>query len=270
MTKRIIVGFDDSGPSRRALEWAVNRATKDHSPVLLAHVRSGEARDDDIGAAAVEDAAASARHRHPGRSIRAQVLDGEVVPALVDLVTVQDVLVIGTHKTGHLHGRSLGVTGLALATAAPCTVVVVPDMDLRFRRGVVAGVDTRPDAVDVSEAAAIEAERRGDELVLIRAGGPEREGSDPLAVEGGRLQDAHPTLPVSCRTTNRAVAPALLDAALGHALLVIGARHPSEVRAGHVSAVLHDVLINLTAPVLVARHDSSGSHARSHFTKETA
>lgn len=271
MTKRIIVGYDDSGPSRRALEWAVNRAVKEHTPVLLAHVRTGEgAADADVGAAVTEEAAADARQRHPGQSIVARVLDGDVVPALLDLVSSDDVLVIGTHKTGHLYGRSLGTTGLAVATAAPCTVVVVPDIDLRFRRGVVAGIDTRRDAIDVSEAAAIEAERRGDELVLIRAGSPDRDGTDPLAIEGGRLQDAHPALPVSCRTTSRAVAPTLLDAALGHALLVIGARHPSDIRAGHVSAVLHDVLINLTAPVLVARHDGSDSHARSHLLKETA
>jgi len=271
MTKRIIVGYDDSGPSRRALEWALSRAAKERTPVLLAHVHPGGAASDaEVGAAVAEEAAAAARQRHPEQSILARVLDGDVVSALLDLVTPDDVLVIGTHKTGHLHGRSLGTTGLALATAAPCTVVVVPDMDLRFRRGVVAGIDARPDAVDVSEAAAIEAERRGDELVLIRAGSPDFADTDPLAVEGGRLQDAHPALPVSCRTTSRAVAPTLLDAALGHALLVIGARHPSEIRAGHVSAVLHDVLINLTAPVLVARHGGSGSHARSHLMKETA
>jgi len=271
MTKRIIVGYDDSWPSRRALDWAVSRAAKTCTSVVLAHVRPDDGRtDDDAGAAATRAAADATSRRHPGLPVLVLVLDGDVVPALLDLVTPEDVLVLGTHKTGHLHGRSLGTTGLALATAAPCTVVVVPDVNLRFRRGVVAGIGTMSDAVDVSEAAAAEAERRGDELVLIRAGGPDRDGAVPLAVEGGRVQDAHPTIPVSCRTTNRAVAPALLDAALGHALLVIGARDPSEIRAGHVSAVLHDVLINLTAPVLIARHDGSGHLARRQLMTETA
>ncbi|WFR67471.1 hypothetical protein P9139_02650 [Curtobacterium flaccumfaciens] len=130
------------------------------------------------------------------------MLDGEVVPALLDLVAPEDVLVIGTHKTGHLYGRSLGTTGLALATAAPCTVVVVPDMDLRFRRGVVAGIDTRPDAVVVSEAAAAEAERRGDELVLIRAGGPDREGTDRSRSRGAGCRTR--TRVFRCRAARRA------------------------------------------------------------------
>lgn len=275
MTKRYVVGYDDSGPSRRALEWVMSRADYDGIPVVVAHVRRVGATDtdtdvDDSGVAAAERAVMVAQQRHPDLTVSLQVLGGGVVDALLDAVDALAVLVIGTHKTGHLHGRSLGTTGLALATAAPCNVVVVPDVDLRFRRGVVAGIDAGPVAAAVSETAASEAERRGDELVLVRAARTATTAVGDLAAEGGRLQDMHPHLPVSCRTTGRAIAPTLLDAALGHALLVIGGRHPSEVRAGHVSAVLHDVLINLTAPVLVVRHDRAGSRARPHLTKETA
>ncbi|MBF4609411.1 universal stress protein [Curtobacterium sp. VKM Ac-1393] len=270
MDKRYLVGFDDSGPSRRALEWVKSRAADEHAPIVLVHVWSGGPdADEDDGVLAARQALRAARERHPEADLSLLVLEGDVVGALLDVVDPDTVLVIGTHKTGHLHGRSLGTTGLVLATAAPCTVVVVPDVDLRFRRGVVAGVGAGADAADVGEMAASEAVRRGEELVLIRAKSADATGAEDLAAAGRRLQDAHPRLTVSCRTTGRAVAPTLLDAAFGHALLVIGGRQTSGIRAGHVSAVLHDVLINLTAPVLVARHDDGRGRAAAPLTKET-
>jgi len=277
MTERYIVGYDGSGPSRRALAWAIDRAARALGSVLIVHVRRGPGRvTDAIGTSEGADdmvarTAAEAQRRHPDVPISWEVLEGDTVSCLLSVADESDVLVLGTHKTGHLHGRSFGTTGLSLAVGAVCSVVVVPDVDLRFRRGIVAGVGTDPSAATVCETAAMEAERRGDELVLVHAVDGQEEPV-PLGTAGGRLQDEHPLVPVSCRTTRRAIAPTLLDAALGHALLVIGAPHPSEVRVGHGSAVLHDVLINLTAPVLVARSrgERMVAGARIHHTKGIA
>ncbi|WIE54101.1 universal stress protein [Curtobacterium sp. MCBD17_003] len=255
MGERYIVGFDDSRPSRRALDWALDRAARDHGSVVLAHVRTvpdGPPSDPDLEAAVTR---ARTRRRDVGVSLLR--IDGDdVVAALLGVAEDEDLLVVGTHKTGHLHGRALGTRALALAAGARCSVVVVPDTDLRFRRGVVAGVGGGAGAAHVCETAAREAEHREEELVLVRALEPDGSGDDgtPLGTTGGRVQDAHPLLEVSARTASRPAAPMLLDVALGHALLVIGARHPAQAPAGYVGAVLHDVLINLTAPVLVTRH----------------
>ncbi|MBA8990929.1 nucleotide-binding universal stress UspA family protein [Curtobacterium pusillum] len=276
MTQRYIVGYDDSGPSRRALEWALRRASANGGHVLLAHVRPGVAPGPGVTDDAPDDrttsAGAGARSRHPDLAIGSVTLDGDVVTALLGIVDPTDVLVVGTHKTGHLHGRALGTTGLSLAAGATCAVVVVPDTDLRFRRGVVAGVAPGAHVAAVCAAAAAEADVRGDELVLLRAGesGGRQDGSDVLVDAARRLQEANPALRVSCRSTSREVAPALLDAALGHALLVIGAAHPRRLSAGHLSTVLHDVLINLTAPVLVTRTGGQDHPAPPRTAKETA
>src|SRR6185437_2511469 len=72
-----------------------------------------------------------------------------------------------------LHGRVLGSRGVQIAAAVSCTVAVIPEVDLRFRRGVVAGVDRTGTAATIARTAAGEADARGEELLLVQAS-PER------------------------------------------------------------------------------------------------
>lgn len=249
MSQRHVVGVDGSAPSRSALSWALGRAAGTDGLIVLAHVRSGgrgDLTDEDM--AHLLD---SARRAHPSVAVGSAVLCGEVVPALLAFLDEDDVLVIGTHKTGHLHGRAFGSTSVAIATCVTCSVVVVPELDLRFRRGIVAHVQGADDAVE--ELAADEAERRADELVLVQAAVSGEQDGSPVLSAAQRVQERHPLLSVSCRTTARAAAPALLDAALGNALLVIGMGRPPRADGRAFDPLLHDVLMNLTSPVLVAR-----------------
>ena len=48
-------------------------------------------------------------------------------------------MVVGTHKIGFLHGRVLGSRSVQITSTVPCSVAVIPEVDLRFRRGVVGG-----------------------------------------------------------------------------------------------------------------------------------
>src|SRR5665647_3800082 len=83
---------------------------------------------------------------------------------IAGLVGADDMIVVGTHKTGYLHGRSLGTKSIVVASIAPCTVVVVPEETSSTRRGVVIGVapgEYWHDAVRVGarEAAALRQDR---------------------------------------------------------------------------------------------------------------
>lgn len=261
MDGRYVVGVDGSAPSAGALRWATDRALREQAPLVLAHVRDPEAgmmgedfaleesrRTSELLSGLLGELAPT------GLEVSATVLEGPVTTALADFVTAQDIVVIGTHKVGFLHGRVLGSRSVQIAASAPCSVAVIPDVDLRFRRAVVVGVDRLDTASEIARVAAAEAETRGEELVIIQAdlpaGRPRHEL--PLTIAVAAVRDSFPSLVVRSRVSARPAAEALLDAALDKSLLVIGPGATGPYRSP-IGSVLHDVLLNVNAPVLVTR-----------------
>jgi nucleotide-binding universal stress UspA family protein len=271
MTRRYVVGIDGSRPSAAALRWAIARARRDPAPFVLVHVdEEGGVHGDQARPGAVLTAAALATvlDELPDATVSVALLTGRVAGALAAAVEPDDLLVIGTGKTGFLHGRVLGSRSVQIALAAPCSVAVIPDVDLRFRRGVVAGVERNETSGMIGRAAAREASARGEELLLIQAVdrqvldriGPQRAGlavSDAMTAARAECPD----LELRSRLSSRAPAEALLDTSRERALLVLGpgsSEHPDSP----IGTVLHEVLLNVNAPVLVARaadgRDSTG------------
>ncbi|AGW41076.1 stress-inducible protein [Leifsonia xyli subsp. cynodontis DSM 46306] len=74
------------------------------------------------------------------------VLYGPVAASLAGYARTGDVLVVGTDKSGFIHGRVLGSLPVQVAALAVCMVAVIPAVDLRFRAGVVAGIDRHDSA----------------------------------------------------------------------------------------------------------------------------
>jgi nucleotide-binding universal stress UspA family protein len=154
----------------------------------------------------------------------------------------------------------LGSLSVQIAAAATCTVAVIPGIDVRFRRGVVAGIDREETAEHIAELAAREAAARGDDLTLVHAG-PTRGGAlDDSALQSAlaHLRRVHPGLTVLARRSTRAPSAALLDVSRGQALLVIGPGSTG-IERSPIGTVVHEVLLNANAPVLVA-----GAPAWSH------
>lgn len=196
-----------------------------------------------------------ALHRSdPDLEVTGLALTGSVPWELARATAPSDLLVVGTHKTGFLHGRVLGSRSVQIASAAPGCVAVIPEVDLRFRSGVVAGMDRASTAGPVAALAAEECATRGEELTLIEAAPPGTPLQDrsPLSVGMVAVRRSHPTLVVHSRTSARSPAEALLDASRGKALLVLGPGSDSPDRSP-IGSVLHDVLLNVNAPVLIAR-----------------
>jgi len=252
MVHRVLVGVDGSEPSRAALAWSVRRARALGVPLVLAHVvdpsdpasSADEAlAERELAALAETDVCASA-----------VTLEGSLAWALGHVATADDWVVVGTHKTGFLHGRVLGSRAVQVALAVPTSVAVIPEIDLRFRRGVLAGIDRAETAAAIALVAGAEAEERGEELTLLESvpSADARREDLPISLAVDAARARYPGLTIRSRVSTRGPAEALLDAARDKALLVLGPGSVDSTRSP-IGSVVHDVLLNVTAPVLVAR-----------------
>jgi nucleotide-binding universal stress UspA family protein len=258
---RYIVGIDGSAPSDAAVAWALRRSLRDLAPLVLVHVVDAEAGR--MGADFRREAeergrqllvATQSRLADEGVETETALLEGSVPWELTRSATPDDILVVGTHKTGFSSGRVLGSLSVQIAAASSCTVAVIPGTDVRFRRGVVAGIDRVETARHIAELAAREAADRGDELTLLHAVHPGDDGilADPaLQTALAHVRTLHPLLVVQARHSTRSPSAALLDIARAQALLVIGPGSTG-IERSPIGTVVHEVLLNANAPVLVA------------------
>lgn len=263
----IVVGVDDSGPGRAALAWALKRAREEHTDVTLVHVVDDEwgqvgaelaAIETDTGARMLSEAARLAHDLTPATRVTERLLHGSPAWMLAELAEPEDLIVVGTHKTGYLHGRVLGSRSIVVASVAPCAVAVVPDTPVSGRRGVIVGVGPGLSWHAAVVTGAREASALRQELSLIHAlPGHSDEGAvdgrATLAAASALATSTAPEIEVRSRLSRRQPVEALLDASRSASLLVVGASRRSAERAGFVGSVTHDVLLNINAPVLVAR-----------------
>lgn len=267
MASRYLVGVDGSAPATAALDWASRHARRDGGCVEVVHVvdpESGsmgsELRDaaERAGRQVVDGAEAHVRAAFPGVAVSSQLVVGVPARALADLADAGDTIVVGTDKTGYVAGRLLGSRSVQVALAAPGTVAVIPEVDPRFREGVVAGIDRAETAALIARRAAEEAVERGMRVTLIHAVPPEAvqaarsrvEG--PLVIAADAARAVAGQLEIRSRVSTRPPAEALLDASRGSALLVVGPGSTAPNRSP-LGSTLHAVLLNANAPVLVVR-----------------
>lgn len=254
MVRRYVVAFDESHPAQLAWEWARTRADAQGVQCVAVNII-----DDDRGTG---DAL-----RGHGSTEAPVHLTGAVPETLAAFAGPDDVLVIGTGKTGFAHGRVFGFTGVRIVALAPCSVVVIPNVDLRFRSGVVLGLDGAETAAESAAMAATEAARRGEAIQVISSGrhGPDdsHRGDDDDAVKVAErvIHEGWPQLTVRTRTRSGDTAAVLLDAAQAASLLVIDPGFARVDRRGGVPGdVALDVLFNANAPILIARPHAEERH----------
>lgn len=265
----ILVGIDGSTPSRSALEWSVARASATGAHLELLHVVDLEALTESVEEA--EDLAIRAdslvnselAYVHgidPNLVVNAQHVHGRPADVLAEWSARFSLLVIGTHKTGFIYGRAFGSRFLDLGWRSRCDIAFVPDRLGHDRRGIVAAVDDSVTGDAVVRFAAAEAARASQELVLVSSWGsaahPPRHddalarrvsmSARAVALAKGDRAD----LRVRARAIEHPAAEALVEASAGAALLVIG-RHRSAGGESSSGVANHDVLINMSSPVIV-------------------
>lgn len=188
----IVVGFDDSPASRRALVWALRTAQGRGADVLLVHaaktfppmlaghgtyVASPREIAFEAAQATLQVGSLLAASQAPGVTVTTMLVEDVPAAALLSVLDGADMVVVGSRGLGGFTELVIGSTSLKLATHAPCPVVVVrdesPESEPESKAGagrVVVGVDGPQHACTEAFAFAFdEASRRHIGLTALHA-----------------------------------------------------------------------------------------------------
>ncbi|MEU4410945.1 universal stress protein [Streptosporangium sp. NPDC023963] len=135
MRREIIVAFDGSPHSRRAVEWAALECVTQRAELTVCHIWDGPHAER-------ETAITEQRRRHashillegvqlaerllPGREVRSILARGNPGPELVSLSRTARTLVVGSRGLGGLTSLLLGSVSAHVAAHAFCPVLVIP------------------------------------------------------------------------------------------------------------------------------------------------
>lgn len=289
-TRPVVVGVDGGPGSAGALRYAVAEASRRAAPLHLVHVAPSfapmgavlpfgpsagttapvsTADMERVGTAFLDEAATTAHRLVPGLEVVSHLAHGSRAATLVDFSADAQLTVIGRETRRGLDRVLTGATTNAVASRAPCDVVVVPSFwtgeDSRGR--IVVGVKSRKYTHELLNQSFAEACARGASLTLVTAW----ELPDPYLdrielrthaaeweADGLQLLDdlvadwrtAYPDVPVETRVEHGAPAKVLLGASSESDLLLLSRRH-HVMPVGHLGGVAHTLLRLSDVPVLV-------------------
>ncbi len=136
---RIVVGFDGSAHSQRALEWAIEEARL-RSAVLrviyawmIVPIAVEEldytAEEDELQRRAegfLADAVAASLPPETGIEVELRVVNARPIDALLEAAGDADLLVVGSRGLGGFTGLLLGSVSSQCAHHSPCPLAIVP------------------------------------------------------------------------------------------------------------------------------------------------
>ena len=285
----IVVGVDDSGPSRVALLWACQEATRRGRPLHLVHVylistvyagvgvytslTGGEvARLSAVAEQTLAEALAFARGNTEGVDITAATHEGSAAAALVADSSAADLLVVGARGLGALRSALLGSVSTQVAMHSRAPVVVIKDLaeTPQPRSGVTVGIDGHEDSQACLEFAFTQASSRGTSLDVVHAWASDRGKGKAAATDAlgadyelePRRQllidtalagwtEKYPDVEVRQSVVHAHAVPALVEHSATAQLLVVGSRGRGGFAGLLLGSVSHGVLQHATCPVAV-------------------
>ncbi len=186
--KPILVGYDGSETSKRALRWALEEAALRAVPVTILHaefpdlVRNGmgmayyDAADDpvlDRGSELLDEALDLARAWRPDISVSGHLSTQGAAVALLNAMDEASLLVVGSRGHNPFLALLIGSTSLHVATHADVPVVIVHAEENAVpgpeAGRVVVGVDGSAASDDALGRAFTEAQLRGIGLTAVRS-----------------------------------------------------------------------------------------------------
>lgn len=274
---RIVVGYDGSEESRRAVDWAADEAERTGAPLQIVHAYqigwpagsyyrpTAEEADAARGRAEqlAADAAATVRARGTGIDAVATVVHAAPAATLLDLGhSGARLLVVGSRGTGGIAGLLTGSVSQQVATHARVPVVVVRG-HAAAGGPVVAGVDGSPATGAALGLAFDAAAAAGAQLVAVRAYVPPAPSVLPLgAVEADErtaLQtslagwpEKHPSVTLEARLTVGRAAKVLIGLSHAARLVVVGSRGHGGFTGLLLGSVGQQLVQHAQCPVLIA------------------
>ncbi len=271
---RVVLGFDGSAPSQAALRAAIEEAGRRRVPLMIltaidvgALLPLNPAVYSAAARAAVEGAASEARGELGDGRVEARVEIGYPSSVLLRLSREHDLIVVGTHGHRPVARVLLGSTSTAVATHSTCPVLVVrwsrPDIT---EPRVVVGVDGSAASSRAIQLAADEADRLGARLHAVLALPPvldrlgvasalppqELQDAERLLSEClSGIQEQHPDVEVESDVVHLDPVDALMRAAQGAGLLVLGTRGHGPVASVLLGSVSRRLLQRAPCPVAV-------------------
>lgn len=286
MSLPLIVGTDGSDAALSAVDWAVDEAALHGSELRIVYASlweryegaapspgAGRPTERIMAGHILASAEERALLRRPEVEVSVEVLAEEAEEALLHLSHQAAALVVGSRGRGEFASQLLGSVGLTVAAKATCPVVVIRDdgAEPGDRPWIALGIDPVDGSGDAACVFAfVEARLRGWGVLAVHAWrtphgvGPDWEGwqdsathkDHAVAVE--RLDRAlrrptagFPDVPVTRVMPEGRARPALLDAAGGAGLLVVGARRRHSPVGLQLGPVNHAALHHASCPVAI-------------------
>jgi nucleotide-binding universal stress UspA family protein len=295
----VVVGYDGSYPSQRALDLAAREALRRGVGLTVATAvpslekgpagampRLARRTTGDSGVAS-RRGAARARQVSPDLVVEALTREEGAAGMLVELSWWAELLVVGTRGHGDVGGALLGSVAFAVTAHAHCPVLVV-DGSGHVMPGpghpILVGVDgSEAAAAALRYAADLAAEvsapltvatvwRCTTQDTWIAAYGADFDVAERIRATAertaaGAVDQAirwHPTLTVHAEVVDGIPGHALPDLARDHALVVVGSRGRGGFAGLLLGSVSHAVIHRAPCPVLVVRPVGHGRRAGGH------
>jgi nucleotide-binding universal stress UspA family protein len=284
----VVAGVDGSDSALEAVRWAAREAHRRRVPLRLISafgwttghhlgdpgfgtdyitVLLQKARDE------VAAAAATASSLAPELAIEQEVITGFPVPVLNGEAARAQLVVLGDRGLGGFTGLLAGSVAVALATHAPCPVVVVrgpaPGASSPLEGPVVVGIDGSPTSEAALAFAFEAADLRGVPLVAVHTWTDYQIESTMVAVLEGDAIDADehrllaerlagwsekfPDVPVQRLVTRYRPARTLVEQSQHAQLVVVGSRGRGGFAGLMLGSVSHALLHHAACPVAVVR-----------------
>ncbi|MGW4958297.1 universal stress protein [Nonomuraea sp. NPDC004186] len=273
MVGPIVVGVDGSKPSSAAVEWAAADAQCRRVPLKVVHVCERwpdgiDGRKYCLGT--LEAAVDSARAVGGDVEVSSELLDGNVVEALIGQSASADSLVLGSRGLGGFAGLMLGSVCLGVAGHAAGPVVIVRAPAAAEHGQIVVGDDGSEAAREAVAYAIEQARARRARLLavyawqapIVSAYAPDygnlledsfQEEARTAQERVIRWQKNHPDIEITDQQVREHPVPALIKASATADLVVVGSRGLGGFASAVLGSVSHGVLHRAHCPVAVVR-----------------
>ncbi|MFG2194187.1 universal stress protein [Streptomyces sp. NPDC048639] len=284
----VTVGLDGSPESLDAARWAADEAARRryrlrllHAWVMLAEDEKHAPSESDQNYWAeriVHDAHAEVRRHHPDLPVVEELVAGQPVDSLMRALSESEMLVLGSRGMGTIESFLLGDISLGVVARAERPVVLMRrGLGMAERSGpgtgrVVVGLDLDHSPDSLLDFALADAAARGVPLEIIHASNGHRvhrpgSGNAEAALQHTkemekRLDEAvepwrekFPGVEVIDAVRHESPAKAMVRAAEGAELLVVGRRMHRAHMAARIGNVAHAALHHAPCPVAVVPYD---------------